>query len=480
MVARWLLGIALSIQVTFAIAADPVRKNWNTHLKNQYNYDQRTQRAAAEVRADIKMGAPDSSERTSVKQMVERSISFADGSGGKIGASVTKSVDTGKVASTIAGRFKNAGQYAKNLGKASLPGFLGSAAFYGLMEGVDYVMDPENNQIVKKPSPDDPDPAAAQCAESNSNCSWSSNLYWIGNFEYLGKYPSLSAAAKAAAADRGCNGSITQNGQWWYCDGGMLGGGLSSKNADYKSDSTPPVADKIFATPEEIQEALKRALESNNAALAAAIAEAIKAAYTQDNSEGQPKTTNPLVADAQNDMQRAVDGAIDTPTTTAGTAERPEGYYKITDGDKTIEGYVRPGDTSATGTTDSTTTPNPDGSSTTTGTASQQWPAFCDWAGIVCEFIDWVKEDEQLKEEKPDDIDDSIFSRKFDFDFKMSANCPPNPIWNFKFIDQSWSKEIDITMICDFFKYLGYAIVFSSNMTALWIVYAAVTVREQA
>lgn len=487
MVARWLLGFTLALQVTLALASnDPVRDNWNQHLKNQDVYNQRTQRAGAETIANIKMGAPNSAERTSVKQLLVRSGVAIDGSKVKIGASVTKPVDTAKVASTLVDRLKNAKSYAKNLGKASIPAFVGTAAFHALMEGIDWVMD-EGGNVTKKPD-----------QESEENLKYTSQYKYLSSGGDFYSYSSFEDAARKKWDEWHASNSyqyqslISVTATTYYppdspyksfeykyrgYDADQKTGYTFKResNPDYKPDH---VAESEPVSDADLETALKNALESNNPALATAIAEAMKSAYTQDNSEGQPKTTNPLVADAQNDMQRAVDGALDTPTSTGGTAERPSGYYKITDGDKTIEGYVTPSDTTSTGTTDSTTTPNPDGSSTTTGTTAQTWPGFCDWANVVCEFIDWVKDDEYLKEDEPEEIDDSIFSREFDIEFNMGASCPPNPIWNFDFVGQHWSKEIDITRICNFFKYLGYAIVFASNLTALWIVYGAVTTKE--
>ncbi|RKG29113.1 hypothetical protein D7V32_16455 [Acinetobacter tianfuensis] len=484
MVMRWFLALALSLQVTLALASNPADdtpeqalKRLQQHYKNQDAYHMRSQRATAELIAQINMGAPDSPQRAAVKQLIEGSATAPDGSKTKIGASVTKPVNTSKVASTLVDRLKNAKDYAKKVGKASIPTFVGMAAFHALMEGIDYVMD-EGGNVTKKPdSESDSDvvsPSDQYCFTTDGGgCRTQTALIkYVLSYNWPGWiYQSHTCPS---GDDVYCVATISHSGAPTRETGvRVIKKSNPSYDPNYQQENTP-VSDA------DLETALKNALESNNAALATAIAEAMKSAYTQDNSEGQPKTVNPLVADAQNDMQRAVDGALDTPTTTGGTAEKPEGYYKITDGDKTIEGYVKPSDTSSTGTSDSTTTTNPDGSTTTTGTTSQQWPGFCDWANIVCEFIDWVKKDEVLEEEEHEEIDDSIFSREFDISFEAAAACPPNPIWNFTFINQSWSKEIDITMICDFFKYLGYALVFAANMTALWIVYSAVVVRDQA
>ena len=433
-------------------ANDPIRKNFNKHVKNQEAYQMHTQRAAANVIADIKMGAPDSPQRTSVKQMLDRSGVLQDGSKVNIGASVTRPVDTAKVASTLVDRLKNAKDYAKHVGKASIPAFVGTAAFHGLMEGIDYVMD-EGGKVTKKPELGNYNTPAPQ---------WEPNIWvlsWGGAYIY---YPSKeSAIAKACSLQLSmtylshtssvdslevkCKGA-TDTYSYLF---------LPRPNPNYVPDVTKP--EEAEVTPEQIETALKKALESNNAALAAAIAEAMKAAYTQDNSEGQPKTTNPLIAEIQDDMQSAVDGALDNPTTSGGTAERPSGHYKITDGDKTIEGYVTPSDTTGQTNTDteSNTVTDPiTGNQTTTGTStgSIQFPAFCDWAGIVCEWIGWTKEEPEEPQIEPPVIE------QIDIPFvpfsitQFNATCPPDQQLSLDLMGTNQSFVLPMTPFCDFFS----------------------------
>ena len=500
MVTRWLLAFTLALQVTFAVASDlpanprddtPAQslKRLQNHFSNQASYDLNNKRAASEMVARVQMGAPNSAERARVEQLLTRSGVALDGSKASITTKVSQPANTAKVASAITERLKNAKNYAKNVGKASIPTFVGMAAFHGLMEGIGWVMD-EGGKVTKVADLDSEDSLKYSSPYAFYNSS-GSDFYSYSSFDAAAqKYwdrlhnmnPKLYESIESKSVVRtfsGRDGFYTEykfihksNGVGGQITGFTI---LRKSNPYYKPEYVPEASE---ATPEQIETALKNALESNNPALASAIAEAIKSAYSNDSSPGQTPSANTLVADAQKDMTSVRDKAFDNPTPTS-TRDKPEGYYKITDGEKTIEGYVTPSDTTSTGTTDSTTTTNPDGSTTTTGTTAQEWPAFCDWAGIVCEFIDWVKEDEQIQDDEPEEIDDSIFDRKFDIDFDMGGSCPPNPIWNFDFVGQHWTKEINITSICDFFRYLGYAIVFASNMTALWIVYGAVTVREQ-
>ncbi|WP_180012302.1 virulence factor TspB C-terminal domain-related protein [Acinetobacter sp. YH16055] len=448
-------ALACFFSITVYSSNDPVRDNWDKHLKNQEAYQMHTQRAASEVRASISM-TPE--KRANVKQMLDRQGLLQDGSKVKIGASVTRPVDTAKVASTLVDRLKNAKDYAKKVGKASIPAFVGTAAFHGLMEGIDWVMD-EGGNVTKKPDP------LSSCGDGSS-CPASQIIYTY-NAKLEGYFPSIEAAAAGHYKNVTCVNSSpsgyekhpSSNSYRFSCSDGKFTSYYSAQskpNPFYSSSSSEPPS-SVPVSDADLQTALKNALESNNPALAAAIAEAMKAAYTQDNSEGQPKTTNPLIAEIQDDMQNAVDGALDNPTTSGGTAERPSGHYKITDGEKTIEGYVTPSDTSGQTNTDteSNTVTDPiTGNQTTTGTStgSIQFPAFCDWAGIVCEWIGWTKEEPEEPQIEPPVIE------QIDIPFvpfsitQFNATCPPDQQLSLDLMGTNQSFVLPMTPFCDFFS----------------------------
>ncbi len=432
-------------------------------FKNSDSYNMRVQRSAAEVIASISM-TPE--KKASVKQLLTKSGLIDSGSKATVTGVVTKPVDTAKAASTLLERFKNAGKYAKNMGKASIPGFVGSAAFYGLMSGVDYVMDPENNTIQK------PNPALDQNTPVQNyheyryydarNNSWNASAVYLCrrdvtasslNLNYL-KVVQISETRVECWSTKQSDGSdyryeLIQR----------------EKNPAYKSDVSNPHPERVDASEAELLAALKKALESNNAALAAAIADALKAAYTQDNSEGQPKTTNPLVADAQNDMQRAVDSAFQNPTPTS-TNKKPEGYYKITDGEKTIEGYVSTPDTSMP--SDSTSVVNPDGSTSTTG--STQLPAFCDWASVMCDWYEWTIKDEVPEEEdlKAEEEEEIKLEKIQNLDWNPA--CHPTEEVEFSIEGKTeYFKILDLSHACEYAPYIKTVVIFNASMSALYI-----------
>lgn len=489
MVIRWLLAFTLSLQVTFAIAAErtdyrdftpekrqQVTDRWNAQFDGVKKQIALTEKIAS-GKMDTMISQIDGEHK--VRTMIRDSGYDPDtGKRIRIEANVTQTANKAKVASTLADRLKKAGDYAKKTGKASIPAFVGGAAVQALVDGVGWVMDEGGK--VKKPF----------VCESNQPCTTAPKIYTVKG----AKYYSGSAACAAHASDHmkdlvfvpaGSQGFAIDGCTFTYTSNGNKGSlGLTySQNPAYNPSA--PVPENVEVTQEQLTTALKNALESNNPALAAAIGQAIKDAYTPEGklvSIGDEQA-NGLAVNAADTARDAVNKAAKNTGSEPSSQGKP-GYYKITDGEKTVEGYVYP--TEPTG----SITPKPDtgtgtepgtgtGTGTSTGGATLEFLVFCEWAGIVCDFIDWVKQDEEIPEDEPEKIDESIFDRKFDINFDMGGSCPPNPTWSFEFVGQQWSKEINISSICDFFRYIGYAIVFASNMTALWIVYAAVTVREQ-
>ena len=369
--------------------------------------------------------------------------------------------------------FKDVARTAGKLARTAGGLYLADKAFQGLMDGVDYVMDPKNNQIVKKPDPD-----------SEENKKYSSQYFYVDNGNEVKSYSSFDDVAKKkfdlwkSKDDYQYQSliSITVVTQFYdrailYTeyrykyrgyDADQLTGYTFKRvaNPDYKPDHVP---EAVPATDAEILAALKKALESNNPALAAAIAEAIKAAYTPDNSLGQSLVDIPANGTAMDATDSAVDAVRKAGKSTGEepTSGGKPGYYKITDGDKTIEGYVYPTDGTASGTSDSNTVTNPDGSTTTTGTTATNWPNFCDWAGVVCGFIDWVKEDPEGEDEL-ELPEEELEKQEIDKDLlNVSGHSCPNALQiNFKDLpfNMTFNKSIDIQPFCNKIEPLKYVL----------------------
>lgn len=121
---------------------------------------------------------------------------------------------------------------------------------------------------------------------------------------------------------------------------------------------------------------------------------------------------------------------------------------------------------------------NPDAD--TGSTTSFSLPAFCSWASVVCDWLDWTKEmpeDEEQKEEE--NINDrGIFNRELDTDFNLEGSCPPD--FTFQMTNKYFagSYTIPLNWLCISFTFIGYALIFLSNCIGMWILYETVTRKE--
>lgn len=440
-------------------------KRLQNNFKSQDNYDAGMKRNLAELDARIYMN--EGTKRTNVEQMLTRSGVLESGAKAEVVAKVTQPADTGKAAKTLADRLGKAKDYAKHAGKASIPAFLGGAAVQALVDGVGWVMD-EGGKIQKSITPEQQEQydleqekytssslyRIAQYMGNVTNQFYSVRAACLGYASYISTFGVSASLDSYSIADMSCRikavdseGKVTYSGSTVY---------YIKPNPDYNPSYTPSEPSSPEATNAEIETALKNALESNNPALASAIAEAIKAAYSYDGSEGQDNSTNTIAIGTANDMNDAVDRAFDNPTSNA-TSDKPSGYYKITDGEKTVEGYVTTPDTKGkteTETKTETTTDPVTGNQTTTGTStgSLEFPAFCDWAAIVCDWIGWTKEQPDEPEElKPVFEEIEVPYTPFSI-ANFNAQCPPDEQLSLTLMEQEMSFVFPMKPFCDFFS----------------------------
>lgn len=422
-------------------------KRLQNNFKSQANYDAGMKRNLAELDARIYMN--EGTKRTNVEQMLVRSGVVESGAKAEVVAKVTQPADTGKAAKTLADRLGKAKDYAKNAGKASIPAFLGGAAVQVLVDGVGWVMD-EGGKVTKNPDSTDVDPTLQKIwMVYSGGTAQNPILYSYGNTPE-------SACSNWAQYIKslGINQQVSfKNNSCLKADGSDSGYLSEVTNPNYNPSAPQPQGAEV--TQEQLTEALKQALDSNNPALAAAIAQAIKAAYSYDGSEGQDDSTNTIAIGTANDMNEVVDRAFDNPTSNA-TSDKPSGYYKITDGEKTVEGYVTTPDTKGKTETETKTTTTTDpvtGNQTTTGTStgSLELPAFCDWAAIVCDWIGWTKEQPDEPEElKPVFEEIEVPYTPFSI-ANFNAQCPPDENLSLTLMEQEMSFVFPMKPFCDFF-----------------------------
>lgn len=348
----------------------------------------------------------------------------------RIEANVTQTANKAKVASTLVDRLGKAKDYAKHVGKASIPSFVGTAAFHGLMEGIGWVMD-EGGKVTKLPTPEEQQQYDEQNAKYTSPYTYQESIlgqriiaYSLASFcsQYVGAgtvvalYPESNSCTWRAQNNPNLQGAVAQ----------------VYKNPDYDPSYIPSEPPAPVASDADIENAIKNALESNNPALAAAIAQAIKDAYTPEGKIATigDEQANGLAVNAADTARDAVNKAANNTGSEPSSKGKP-GYYNITDGDKTIEGNVY--ETTPTG----TITPQPDtgtgtepgtgtgtGTGTTTGGATFELPAFCEWAGIVCDFIEWYKTEPE--DDAPELPEHELEKKEIDKDLLnvSGSSCP--------------------------------------------------------
>lgn len=435
--------------IDFATATPAEVRSYN--LKRQQEYIQKTDKSFADLGKKINQ-VKASVDGPHIKQVLEQAGVLSDGSKVNVKTVVTQTPNKTKVAQVLTERLKNAKDYAKNLGKASIPSFVGMAAFHGLMEGIDWVMG-EGGQVVKVEKPHD---------DGTLHPDYQYRCYGGGFIANTAtECGNIIAPGNSIPGDplsvQNCGVSNTV----WCTFRYQSGSTYSSPVADRIQRLQPmPEATETNVSDQELEQAIKNALESNNPALAAAIADAIKSAYSYDASEGQKPSSNTLAKEAADDMAVALPKAFDNPVPTS-NPERPSGYYKITDGDKTVEGYVTPAPIG--GTTDTTTTPTidpvtgqPTGGTSTTG--GFQLPAFCDWAAVVCDFIDWVKEEPEIDEPEVPFKDIQRQEIRDDLLTIGSTACPADiqVNWTGLPFGISIDKTVEMRPYCDVLEPLKY------------------------
>lgn len=368
----------------------------------------------------------------------------------RIEANVTQTANKAKVASTLVDRLKKASDYAKKAGKASIPSFVGGAAVQALVDGVGWLID-EGGKVKRKPTEDETDLSNYEFLYAHSDGSYKSAQ--TACTEYLKKYPQPNPQnVKSGFVDSDLKCNVWNDYQKQYGSFQIY----KIKNPAY--NPATPAPQNVEVTQEQLQKALEDALKSNNPALAAAIAQAIKDAYTFEGklSSVGDEQANGLAVNASDTARDAVNKAAKN-TGTEPTSSGKPGYYKITDGEKTVEGYVYPSDTSASTQTDTkteTTTDPATGNQTTIGTStgSFELPAFCDWAGIVCDWINWTKEEPDEPEE-PKPVFEEIEVPHTPFSIaKFNAQCPPDENLSLNLMGQDMSFVFPMKPFCDFFS----------------------------
>lgn len=114
-----------------------------------------------------------------------------------------------------------------------------------------------------------------------------------------------------------------------------------------------------------------------------------------------------------------------------------------------------------------------------TGQTSFKLPSFCSWATTVCEHIKWLQKDDDLDQDI-EEPDTSELDREFDTTVNVSGSCPPNPVWDWELMGFQHSTVLPFNMLCTFFGYLSYGLLALSAILSCWMVYHTVTAKSGA
>lgn len=483
---RIALCFALGFQslITITYAANDLKK-WNSEQgqlvrqKAQQKLKTTTYREVDSFQVkDAKVVSP---------QKINKQIGLnVDNNGSKAGVTIDALKDK-NVAST-------AQKWGKELGKGAVRftagAFLVEAGVQAMLDSVDWLLDPANNQIRYKDKNTD--------CTANSSCPLSQYLFRTTDIGVITvEYKNDSAYATNVCkqqAPAGYSGKATFRKLEYFSAGGftcvydnspnvrVYWGRVANPAYDpaYTEDTnTSPIPEseiidvledylKDPKTPQNIKDIFHEEAEKPSGKG--------KIMWSDD-----PSSAVEIFADDKD----LVDDILksDDPVGEGLTDKVPD----ITSGTE-IEGDSTPKDKTDTNTepefiTDPTTgeqvpnpnyNPNPNPSNDTGSSFKFELPAFCDYASIVCDWIDWTKEkpDEEEKEEEEDINDRGIFDREFDINFFIPSSCPPD--YTFR-IDAhknlTGTFNVSFSWLCMFFGSISYALIFASHCLGAWIFY---------
>lgn len=203
----------------------------------------------------------------------------------------------------------------------------------------------------------------------------------------------------------------------------------------------------------------------------------------------------PIVGEAAGDIQRKIgsplpgytDLQMEGPSSTTGpesvTTTTTESGDSVVTTTTTTTNYSY-GDTTITTTSTTTSTTYTNGTHTSTEVTTEtpgelpvsdsggappagEWPGFCEWASIVCEWIGWTQEEPDAEPDLPQVIDDDFYEEKT-IQFG-SKSCPPDYEINIPFINSV--VAVPMQPLCDFAGIIYYMV-----MAAAYIIAAYITI----
>lgn len=192
--------------------------------------------------------------------------------------------------------------------------------------------------------------------------------------------------------------------------------------------------------------------------------------------------------DAMRRQGAPLPGFQDQTITGPSSVSGPESTSTSTDpvtGDVTVtntstQTNISYGDTTITTTTTTTSTSYQNGQETSTtvttetpgelpvssgGGSSGDWPKFCDWATVVCDWFNWTQEEPPPEQDLPIPIDEDFYQEK-QISFGSKA-CPPDYEIQLPFLNTS--VAVPFQPLCDFAGIIYYMVMAASYIIAAYI-----------
>lgn len=186
------------------------------------------------------------------------------------------------------------------------------------------------------------------------------------------------------------------------------------------------------------------------------------------------------MAPGYHDTQMSGPSSVSGPETTSTSTDPVTGDTVVTTTQTTTN--ITYGDTTITTTNTTTTNTYTNGTHTGSETITEtpgelpvtdgggappagEWPGFCDWASIVCDWIGWTQEEPDAEPDLPQVIDDDFYQEK-EIQFG-SKTCPPDYEINIPFLNSV--VAVPMQPLCDFAGIIYYMVMASAYIIAAYI-----------
>lgn len=148
-------------------------------------------------------------------------------------------------------------------------------------------------------------------------------------------------------------------------------------------------------------------------------------------------------------------------TTTSTTTNISYGDTTITTTNTTVTNTYQNGQQTST-----TTTTETPGDLPVSGAVGAGWPGFCDWATVVCDWLEWTKEDPPPEQDLPTVLDEDFSAEKI-ISFGAKS-CPPDYQIS---LEPFLSTPVGVSFqpLCDFAALIYYMVMAASYIIAAYI-----------